>query len=104
MNGQTQAKWNNPTDINASLPVESQPILTEFTERFNKELQRQSESIQRIQNKLHNILDKTMPEKDPTAPEPNLDDTASKLRYLQGKLETNSMMLERIFNHLSAIV
>ena len=104
MNEQSKTGYNNHANVGMSIPMENPPILTSFTERFSKELQAQLETINRIQNKLHAILDQVVPEKDPTDPEPNLYDTASKLRYLQGKLETNSMMLERIFNHLSAIV
>lgn len=102
MNEQSKTNWSSPTSV--GITVESQPLLPDFTERFINELKMQFETVNRIQNKLHTILDKTVPEKDSTDPEPNLFDTASKLRYLQGKLETNSMMLERIFNHLSAIV
>lgn len=102
MNEQPKISYSSPTNMGGVL--ENPPLLTEFTERFSKELQAQFEAINRIQNKLHAILDKVVPEKDPTDPEPNLYDAASKLRYLQGKLETNGMMLEKIFNHLSAIV
>lgn len=104
MNEQPKSNYNNLSNTGMAVPVENQPILTEFTERLNKELQRQFETINRIQNGLHSILDKRTPEKDKIDVAQDLPDMASKLRNLQGQLETHNMMLERIFNHLSAII
>jgi len=101
---QTKAMNSIASNMVIEAPQSNQPLLIEFTERLGGELKRQTSMITQIQDTLHRIYDKRTPEKTSEEPVADLSDISSKTRYIQNRLEANNMLIERILNHLSAII
>lgn len=104
MNGQVKANYSNENERLTTDQQVQQSLLIEFTGRFSKELQKQSIMIDQIQDRLHEIVNKRTPEKENDDTKMDMPDISSKLMDSQGKLEANNIRLERILNHLSAII
>lgn len=84
-----------------------QTFLADINSRLEQQNDRQLKAMNEIQDKLHGILNKRSPDKEPMkddAPRTIQSDYASKVIGNLNRMEENTMLLERILNHLCEIV
>ena len=87
-------RGNDP--MNSALAVNS--------ERFSKALDAQMELLEKIEDKLHELLNKRTPAEDKPQEAKQMSDFVSAICFRVDRLENNNMWLERILEHLKLII
>jgi hypothetical protein len=95
-------------DLAQKLETISEPTaLTAIHERFERMNSNQQSIVNEIQNKLHLVLSKRVPEKDPHnggMEKPMDQDFVSAMRRNIDKMDQTMMMLEKVLNHVNSLI
>lgn len=85
--------------------AKSEAASIRLSQRFDKVNAEQTELVHKVQNKLHSLLNKRMPEKDPSEDiKPMVQDFISAIEASVSKVESNNYRLSAILRHLDEIV
>ena len=90
--------------IKSTAEGDKQSLLPAFAGRFGNLNDEQSGLINNIEDKLHSIINKRVPENDAKSDPPNIGDFVTAADLQLKRVELANRRLEGILNHLSQLI